>query len=300
MSSQTIPSSASVNGVVSPGAALPKRSLTDRSQFLSILSEYTQRVGVDINSTVLVIGGTQDDAAVLRRCGFSRITLSNLEEGADEDSVSGMALDAENIRLPDNSYDMVLVHAVLHHCRSPHRALCEILRVAKRRVVMMEPNDSAFMRLLCWLRFSFPFEIAAVVDNDYARGGVRNSQIPNFIYRWSRHEVYKTASSFLAEYTFSLFAFPYWDFNVDERDLASREQTRISKVTAILGARNFLRLLRGAQRILNRVPILREQGNRFFCGVDKGAELRPWLVREDDNKIVFNRNSQQPASDIHA
>jgi len=34
------------------------------------------------------------------------------------------------------------------------------------------------MRLLGRLRLSFPFELAAVVDNDYVRGGVRNSQIP--------------------------------------------------------------------------------------------------------------------------
>jgi len=274
---------------------LPKHTPKDRSQFLAILQRYTERAGVDVNSTVLVVGGTEQDADVLRGCGLSRITLSNIEgisEPTTKNNLPVLAVDAESSNLPDNSYDMVFVHEAIHHCRCPHRALCEMLRVARRYVIMMEPNDSAFMRLLCWSRFSFPFEIAAVVDNDYTHGGVRNSQIPNFIYRWNRREVDKAASSFLAEYTFRQYTYPYWDFNVNERDLAYRAQTRISKITSMMGGRNFIKLLRCAQAILNRLPILRDQGNKFFCAIEKSAELKPWLLRQDDRKIVFNRDFQ--------
>jgi SAM-dependent methyltransferase len=239
----------------------------------------------------------QEDAEVLRRCGFRRITLSNINGVSDDaeapNDLPVLAVDAEDICLPDNSYDVIFVHEVIHHCRSPHRALCEMLRVAKHHVLMMEPNDSAFMRLLCRLRLSFPFEVTAVVDNDYVRGGVRNSQIPNFIFRWNGREVYKLVSSLLAEHTFHLYADPYWDFNADEKDLAYRKQTKIGLITGLIGAKNFIRLLRCAQRVLNRAPILRRQGNKFFCCIQKSAELRPWLELERDGEIVFDRRFQR-------
>jgi SAM-dependent methyltransferase len=275
---------------------LPKRTGKDRSQFFLVLRQHVERLGIDVGASVLVVGGMPEDAEVLRRCGFHRITLSNIEGTTGGDGQPGEfpieAVDAEDIRLSDNSYDMVVVHEVIHHCRSPHRALCEMLRVAKRYVVMMEPNDSTFMRLLGRLGFSFPYELFAVVDNDYVCGGVRNSQIPNFIHRWNRHDVFKTASSFLAERMFSVRAYPYWDFNVDERDLAYRKQTRIELITRLIGARNFIRLLRITQTVLNRVPILRRQGNKFFCCIEKSAELRPWLIQNDAGDVVFDRSFQ--------
>jgi SAM-dependent methyltransferase len=265
-----------------------------------VLRKCIEEARIDANSSILVVGGTQEDAEALSRCGLHRITLSNISGVAGNPNEPGklpiVAVDAEDARLPDNSYDLVFIHEVIHHCRVPHRALCELLRVARHHVLMMEPNDSAFMRLLGRLRFSFPFELAAVVDNDYVRGGVRNSQIPNYIYRWNKHEVDKLASSFLAEYTFHLLAYPYWDFNVDEKELAYRKQTRISQITRVIGATNFLRILRGFQRVVNHVPPLRCQGNKFFCCIQKTAELRPWLSYQGDGQIAFDRRfqSKQP------
>jgi SAM-dependent methyltransferase len=296
---RTPPTSVSVDcGSQAARNSLPHPSRKDRSHFLAVLDYYKEMVGIDINATILVIGGTQEDVDVLRHCGFRWITLSNIDSIAETPESIGtspvMGVDAEDSHLPDNAYDVVFVHEAIHHCRCPHRALCEMLRISKHYVVMMEPNDSACMRLLVRLRFSFPFEIAAVVDNDYEHGGVRNSQVPNFIYRWSRHEVYKAAASFLAEYRFDLYAQGYWDFNVDERDLKYRQQTRIGKITGVIGARNFIRLLHLAQKILNCTPMFRNQGNKFFCCIEKQVDLRPWLVREQTGQIVFNRKFQRP------
>ncbi|MGH9343594.1 MAG: class I SAM-dependent methyltransferase, partial [Terriglobia bacterium] len=246
--------------------------------------------------TVLVVGGMQEDAEVLRRCGFHRITLSNISGIADDPEVPSdlpiVAVDAEDIRLPDQSYDVVFVHEVIHHCRSPHRAACEMLRVARRQVLIMEPNDSAFMRLLLRANFSFPFELTAVIDNGYVRGGVRNSQIPNFIFRWNGHEMEKLASSFLAEYFLRVYADPYWDFNLGEEGLAERKQTRLGLITGLIGAKNFLRILHAAQAVLNIVPIFRRQGNKFFCCVNRTSQLQPWLTLESDGRIIFDRSFQ--------
>ena len=276
---------------------LPRRSHRDRSQFLRELAQVVARAEVSTSGSVLVIGGMQEDADVLRRCGFTNITLSNIEcvpvGSASQHDLPIMAIDAESIDLPDASYDTIFVHEVIHHCRSPHRALCEMLRVARGHVIMMEPNDSAFMSLLCRLRFSFPYEVFAVVDNDYICGGVRNSEVPNFIFRWNRHEVYKTASSFLAEYMFGVEANPYWDFGIEEKDLAYRIQTRIGSITKLIGAKNFIHVLHLAQAVFNRIPVVRAQGNKFLCCVRKEMALQPWLMWGDDGQIQFRKSYQQ-------
>jgi SAM-dependent methyltransferase len=276
-----------------PGHALPKRSKKDRSQFLSVLQRCIEKTGIDVNENVLIIGGTQEDADSLSFCGFHHITLSNIHGVRhDPNSLPVIAVDAEDIKLPDNSYDVIFFHEVIHHCRSPHRALCEMLRVAKRRVLMMEPNDSAFMRLLCSLRFSFPYEIFAVVNNDYERGGVRNSQIPNFIFRWNAWAVLQLTSAFMAEYKPQIYADPYWDFNANEKSLADRKQTKIGLITGIIGARNFLRILHGMQWVLNRVPMLRNEGNKFFCSIEKSSKLQPWLKLDSGGTAIFDRSYQ--------
>ena len=142
-------------------------------------------------------------------------------------------------------------------------------------------------RVLTRMGFSFPYEIFSVVYHGNEAGGVRDSCVPNFIYRWSADEVRKTVSSYLAEYLFLVHAYPYWDFNVDEKELSMRKETRIHAITSIIGAETFLVVLRTLQKALNAIPVLRRQGNKFFCCVEKTGELRPWLTAEDD-KIAFN------------
>jgi SAM-dependent methyltransferase len=274
---------------------LPKGSGKDRSQFLNVLNDSLDRNQVDRSLSILILGGSEEDWEVIRRAGFTRIMLSNIE-GAWTDSKGSheiLALDAENIALPSNYVDVVFVHEVIHHSRSPHRALCEMLRVAKRYVIFMEPNDSFVMRLLGRLRFSFPYEIAAVVDNHYLSGGVRNTNIPNFIFRWSQHEVQKTVDCYLPEFVSAVKALPYWDFNVDEREVEARTLTRIGLITGVIGTHNFVLLLRLIQRFLNRIGPLRRQGNKFYCFIEKGCHLQPWLKLEDGN-ITFDCTFHPP------
>jgi ubiquinone/menaquinone biosynthesis C-methylase UbiE len=49
-------------------------------------------------------------------------------------------IDAENLDLPDASYDLVYLWEVLHHLRDPARAVREMSRVSRRYVVIFEPN----------------------------------------------------------------------------------------------------------------------------------------------------------------
>ncbi len=266
-----------------------------RPQFLRVLTSAVEASRISLDQRVLIVGGSAGDEQLLREAGFKHLVNSNLptdmDRLGDHDPAAAtqhIALDAENIDLPDDSFDVVFASEVLHHCISPHRAVCEMLRVSRRYVLFMEPNDSMFMRALVRMNFSFPYELPAVIDHDYQSGGLRDSNIPNFVYRWNRHEVFKTVSACIAERIFSVHAHPYWDFSVTKEDLDLRKATRIGSITSVLGAGNFIALLRFAQLILNGIPPLRSQGNKFFCCIEKSADLKPWMVREGE-KIVFNR-----------
>jgi SAM-dependent methyltransferase len=269
-----------------------------RVQFTAALTTSVRKYGVNVSGTVLILGGSCDDAAVLQRAGFRRMTLTNIESvplfasgvsAFGDAEVQIESADAEGLHFPDNSYDLVLAHEVLHHCRSPHAALLEMVRVTRRHVVVMEPHDSLCMKALEKMRLAtFPYELAAVVDHDCVSGGMRDSCIPNFVYRWNRNEVFKTVSSFIPDRGFKLHADPYWDLSLDEKALSLRKQTKLHVFTGLLGPRLFLRSLRVLQRMLNAVPILRHQGNKFFCCVEKREDLRPWLIQTTSG-IAFNR-----------
>jgi SAM-dependent methyltransferase len=274
-----------------------------KDQFMAVFLRHLKSCNIHANETVLVIGGNRQDAELLLNAGFTDVALSNFKSELEGEAYAHLrvklqllAIDAEQIGLQDGSFDLVFAHEVLHHCRSPHRALCEMLRVARRHVVLLEPNDSFSMQLLTWTRFSFPYEIFSVVYHKYKAGGVRDSCIPNFIYRWSANEIRKTVSSYLAEYKSVLHAYPYWDFDVGEEGLLVRKETRIHTITSIIGATTLLALLRALEIALNRIPFLRRQGNKFYCCVEKTGQLKPWLTERND-KITFNPAFQSPGSE---
>lgn len=266
----------------------------NRNRFEKALRKCVYSMELDLLSDVLVVGGSAEDGRTLQRIGFSRVTLSNLldprpSEQADLDDAEmrTVRLDAEAMELPDNSYDLVLAHEVLHHCRSPHKALLEMLRVSRRHVILLEPNNSVAMRIFLRLRFSFPYELPAVIASGFQTGGVRDSSIPNYIYRWNARDVYQTTASYLTESEFGLYTQAYWDFNVDEAELRRRSETRIKNVTKILSPRVFLTGLHGFQSVVNQMPWLARQGNKFFGCIQKKSELKPWLVRRGD-EIKFD------------
>ncbi len=249
------------------------RTPKDKSCLLIVIRHHLDACRVDRSRPVLVVGGGEEDLEILSACGFKQIVLSNLDE-------AGMAFDAEDIALPDDSYPLVFAHAVLHHCRSPQKAVGEMVRVSQKHVFFVEPNDSWTLRLLVRLGFSFPYELAAVMDNGYTRGGMRNGPIPNYIYRWTGHEVQKSVSAYHPERQFHVRAHPYWDFYVNEYELLARKESRVAALAEKLGPRNVVTLLHLSQTLLNLLPTLRSQGNKFFCAISK-RELQPWIETRD-------------------
>jgi ubiquinone/menaquinone biosynthesis C-methylase UbiE len=156
---------------------------------------------------VLVVCAGEYDRRVLLECGFTDVTLSNLDappvysgiitiQGESVAPFAWSFQDAERLKFDDGEFDVVLAHSGLHHAQSPHRVLLEMYRVARTGIVVFEPVDNPVTRLGVRLGLGQEYEVAAVAATGCRFGGQRNTPIPNYVYRWTRREVEKTVLSF--------------------------------------------------------------------------------------------------------
>jgi SAM-dependent methyltransferase len=158
---------------------------------------------IDREMSVLVLCGTQLDAEVFESLGFETVTVSNLDErheGTWDTGARWVRENAEALTCPDRAYDFVAVHLGLHHCRQPHQALCEMYRVARVGVLVIEPCENMLVNLGRKLGVGQEYEVHAVASNGLESGGVNNSPIPNYVYRWTAGEVRQTICSFAPEF----------------------------------------------------------------------------------------------------
>src|SRR5436190_1721688 len=143
-----------------------------RSEFLYRELDRLLRDGaIRCDESVLVTCGGPFDEAVLHLLGFHDVTISSLSLPDGVDPGHFRIEDAEAMTAPCDSFDIVLVHAGLHHCASPHRALAEMHRVARHAVLVFENQDSLLVRLLCRMGLSQDYETDAVEQNHGTRGG---------------------------------------------------------------------------------------------------------------------------------
>jgi len=143
---------------------------------------------------LVVCGGTADKNA-FDKARFKHVVIANLDERADSKQFAPFEFhfeDVERLSYEDCSFDFAVVHSGLHHCFSPHRAITEMYRVARKGILLFEPYDSVVTKL--GLRFGFgqAYEHYAVFDNDMKYGGGMNTEIPNYVYRFNEHEIAKT------------------------------------------------------------------------------------------------------------
>ena len=87
------------------------------------------------------------DAFMLKKCGVLNVTASNLESSNLEAGFKSnlvdnyLTINAESISLANDSFDYVLCKEALHHMPRPMIAIYEMLRVAKKGVFFIEPQD---------------------------------------------------------------------------------------------------------------------------------------------------------------
>ncbi|GLZ51756.1 methyltransferase domain-containing protein [Actinomycetospora sp. NBRC 106378] len=250
--------------------------------YAAILTDLLERRVLAPTDSVLVQFAGEFDEKITAELGLVNCTFSNLAPDspssrlADGHGADGRAplrsvsrADAHRMPYADASFDHVIGHAGLHHCSRPHQALHEMYRIARRTVVAVENQDSPLMRVACSLGLAGVYEHAAVADGGGTTGGVDGTGVPNFVYRWTRHEVRKTVATFDPGRAVPVEFHARW--------LIGSDRALTASVRAAIGGRE--RVIGLLNRGLNTVA--RRQGNIFGFTIRKDlATPHPWIALE--------------------
>ena len=251
-----------------------------RRQFYSNIVE--KRI-LNKDASILVCGGGLLDKETFLDLGFSNVTLSNLDTRTSADKFAPYKWDyqdAQSLSYDDNSFDYVVIHAAIHHAPMPHKVLLEMYRVSRVGILAFEARDSFLMRIVTKLNLAQEYEHAAVFYNDCSHGGVNNTQIPNYVYRWTEREIEKTIQSYnpISKHT---FLYDYGSAYPCTPELELKNGFKVS----------LLFLLKSLYIFFSRIFYKQQNQFAFFIlKISKENELFPWLCRDKDtNDIKFNK-----------
>ncbi|WP_435163273.1 class I SAM-dependent methyltransferase [Candidatus Pelagibacter bacterium nBUS_25] len=233
---------------------------------------------LDKKSTILVVGATKYDSDIFQKNGFSNVTISNLDSSTDYSPHKHSLQDLRKINYQNQSFEYVVANACIHHTSKPHEAILEMYRVSKNGIIVIEGNDSNLIKITNFLNLSQEYELSAVINDDYShdKGGVDNSFIPNFVYRWTKREIYKLISSYEPQYTHKINFF----YNSDFGGYKNVKKTSIIKpilyILEILAKLYFI--------------IFSSEKNLFCFFINKKEKkLKEWLKIDSKNKIQLNK-----------
>jgi ubiquinone/menaquinone biosynthesis C-methylase UbiE len=239
--------------------------------YLDVLKDLLERGVVRSDMRVLVLCGGERDHHALQTAGFSNVTISNVDPrmGADKYAPFQWSFqDAEQVGFEDGSFDFCIAADGLHHCQSPHRGLLELYRTARAGLLVLEPRDNVLTRIGVWLGYGQEYEAAAVYANGGRFGGVRNTELPNYVYRWTEREIEKTINCCAP---WGKHQFLYW-YKLRVPWPALRMRRSKGRLLLTMLAFPFLRLF---------TWIFPGQSNNFGFAVIKPRipdDLHPWIV----------------------
>ena len=215
--------------------------------------------------------------------GYQDVTISNLDTRIGPNEYAPFKWKFENaeaLSYEDASFDYVVIHAAVHHASMPHKLLLEMYRVAKKGILAFESRDSLTMRILEYFNLTQVYEHAAVYYNDCQYGGRNNTDIPNFVYRWTEREVEKTIQTY-APYFSHKFIYKYGTAFPCTPELEAKGSIKIT----------FLKVVRPFYWLFTKVLV--KQQNMFAFYVEKPEShtaLFPWLTfDEKEKRIKFNK-----------
>jgi SAM-dependent methyltransferase len=248
--------------------------------YLDILNRLIDAHVIDRSMRILVTCGGMTDRDTLLRAGLRDFVISNLDPRQMANQfypIEWSFQDAEGLSYPDGSFDFVIEHEGLHHCRSPHRAIAEMYRVAKRGILLVEPSDTPLTIVGRRMGIGQEYEHASVFVNDCRFGGVRNTPIPNFIYRFTAREVRKML--LCLDPTLKLeFRFEH-HLKIPWGQLRARKSG--IKLAAVKAAQPALF---AAHALLPRV--FANQLAAVILKPSAAGGLHPWLLRDGDEVTV--------------
>ena len=165
---------------------------------------------IDFNASILILcSGEGMEGSILCDRGFSDVTISDLTDNGvkaaleRDNRLKGFPLDAQNTGLKNESYDVVVVQDGLHHLSSPVQGFTEMLRVAKKGVIFLEPHDSLVGRMI-------------------GTKWEKNGESINYVFRWDKKLVEQIISSYLGPNEFVNLSFSFCHHNPVYGKIANR------------------------------------------------------------------------------
>ena len=152
----------------------------------------------------------------------------------------------------------MVAHACIHHCSRPHNAIIEMYRVAKKGILVIESKDSFFMQLMIKLKLAEEYELSAINNPDSFddQGGVDNTNIPNFVYRWTEHEVKKLINSYNPKYKYVI----NYEYEFEYTNIMNKFKNKLIKLVIAIFIPSSIFILK---------LIFRKQANLFAFFIDK-------------------------------
>jgi hypothetical protein len=115
------------------------------------------------------------------------------------------------------------------------------------------------------------YELAAVIADGYDTGGVDGTGVPNFVYRWTRRDLYKTVATYDPAYDIPIEVHTEW--NLGTGRVASEVLRKKLRMSQELAEKTFVR----GQKVMNAVAS--RQGNIFAATIRKDLRtLHPWMA----------------------
>ena len=170
---------------------------------LQIAIKHLKRV---VNSSLadwdvlVVCGGVGGEGSIMANMGFRSVTVSDISDRALQVSqvrdarLKTIALNAENLALPDRSYDLVLVMDGLHHLPRPVLGFTEMIRVARKAAIVIEPHTG-------------------FVGNLLGREWEEQNGEVNWVFRWNKLLLKQATRSYILRAPCYIKAIRLWNHN---------------------------------------------------------------------------------------
>ncbi len=177
---------------------------------------------------LIICGSVGGEGVFFKNAGFKDVTLSDINRKylnmakVLAPQLNTLFLNGEALDLEAGSYDLVVVQDGLHHLPRPATGFTEMLRVAKKAILVIEPYDSVIGNMM-----GTKWEVA---------GGETN-----FVYRWNRKMINQTVKSYLLRKYDSIKVFRLWDHNLTVLRLV--KALRIPKKFRVSASKTIYQLL---------------------------------------------------------
>lgn len=187
-----------------------------------------------------------------------------LREGAEMGYISGFSKEnAESLSFGDNSFDFVLCKESYHHFPRPMKALYEMLRVARKGVILLEPADhyiftnffQAFFRGIL-LAVNALGILKLFLGKEIKRHTYE--EVGNYVYKISEREMEKVALGLNFPYV-AFKGLNTYHMNSADNVSASGFSLKKLQVNIMTGVLNLLSFLKITSPQLLAVVILKEE-----------------------------------------